>query len=64
MAIKECESQGKGENIGGGCGSVAGYNQNYNDAADYDCELLKPTIEQYKQALNQAEVERSIGKYK
>ena len=64
MAVNECESQGKGINIGGGCGHVANYNKNYRNAVNYNCEALKPSIEQYKQALVQAVEKRGVNKYK
>lgn len=43
LAYEECESQGLGSDVDGGCETIAGVKSlEYEASIDYDCESLKP----------------------
>lgn len=52
QAVAKCKAEGKGENVGGGCFHIVGYQQTYTEKDIEHCNIFKPTIEQMKKYLN------------
>ncbi|KZN58607.1 hypothetical protein N473_04040 [Pseudoalteromonas luteoviolacea CPMOR-1] len=61
-AVAKCKEEGRGENIGGGCYHIVGYEQTHDEKELEHCKILKPTIEQSKEHLKLVAKKKGIKK--
>ncbi|WP_125719011.1 hypothetical protein [Pseudoalteromonas rubra] len=61
-AVAKCKEEGRGENIGGGCYHIVGYELMHDKNELEHCKILKPTTEQSKEYLEYSVKKRGIKK--
>jgi hypothetical protein len=63
MALAECQSQGLGSNISGGCETLAATKSlEYEEMVDYDCNSLKPSAEQIQLRVDEEAIHHGLQK--